>query len=133
MRLLLDEMIGPAVARGLRQQGLDVVAVVEETELRSLSDPAVLEHAAVESRVLVTRNIGDFARLDAQWRAEGRHHRGLVMVTENAFPQNRDLVGALVRALLAAQERGELPEADEVTFLSTSRPALDAGDGEGDL
>lgn len=123
MRLLLDEMIGPAVAGGLRHRGLDVVAVVEEAELRSLPDQEVLEHAAEQSRVLVTRNIDDFARLDARWRADGRHHQGLVMVTERAFPQDRDLIGALVRALLAAHQRRELPEADEIVFLSADRTA----------
>lgn len=117
MRLLLDEMIGPRVAQTLRQEGLDVVAVVERTDLRSLGDEAVLEFAHEDDRVLVTRNISDFARLDRQWRAEGRPHRGLVMVTGNAFPQNRNLVGSLAAALARAAHQRELPSPGDVRYL----------------
>lgn len=117
MRLLLDEMIGPRVAHALRQAGLDVVAVVERTDLRSLPDGAVLEFAREDGRVLVTRNISDYARLDRQWQAEGTQHQGLVMVTEHAFTQNRNLVGALAAALARAAQQGELPGAGDVLYL----------------
>ena len=120
MRLLLDEMIGPRVAGELREQGLDAVGVVESTDLRALSDAAVLEHALLERRVVVTRNVSDFARLDARWRSEGRLHSGIVMISEQAFPQNRNLVGALVMALRVASEAAARPGAGDVLYL---RPA----------
>lgn len=117
MRLLLDEMIGPRVAQALRDNDLDAVGVVERTELRALPDEALLELAREDERVIVTRNIGDFARLDQQWHAHGRSHSGLVFVTEQAFPQNRNLVGALVQALLWAHERSALPGPGAVLYL----------------
>lgn len=117
MKLLLDEMIGPRVAETLRGRGVDAVGVVKQSELRSLPDEAVLEYAQEHGYVVVTRNIGDFARLDHRWRADGRRHMGLVMVTEQAFPQNRRLVGALVQALVEAVQRSELPGTGEVLYL----------------
>jgi hypothetical protein len=102
VRLLLVEMIGPRVAEALRARGIDAVAVVESPYLRALPDERILGHAQEQELVLVTRNVGDFGRLDQRWHAEGRLHHGLIMVTEQAFPQNRNLVGALVHALVAA-------------------------------
>lgn len=122
MRLLLDEMIGPRVAAELRTHALDVVSVVERMDLRALSDEAVLEFACTEQRILVTRNVGDFARLHHHWLAQGRLHAGLVLVAEQSFPQNRNLIGALVRALALAAADGELPPAGELRFLAASSP-----------
>lgn len=117
MRLLLDEMIGPRVAEGLRERGIDAVGVVERTDLRSLPDDAVLEFAREDKRAVVTRNIADFARLHHQWQADGRSHQGMVMVTEHAFPQDRNLVGALVQALAQSEKQAELPAPGELLYL----------------
>lgn len=117
MKLLLDEMIGPRVARELRGRGHDVVAVAERTDLRALPDDAVLDVASEEARVLVTLNIGDFARLHQQLLSEGRQHCGLVMVTTQAFPQNRRFVGALVSALHEAATNSSLPTPGDVLYL----------------
>lgn len=117
MKLLLDEMIGPRVARELRDRGLDVAAVAERTDLRALPDDAVLDVAREERRALVTCNIGDFARLHQQWLSEGRQHCGLVMVTTQAFPPNRGFVGSLVSALHAAAKSSLLPEPGAVLYL----------------
>ncbi len=116
MKLLLDEMIGPRVAQELRDRGLDVVAVAERTDLRALPDDAVFDVAREERRALVTLNIGDFARLHQQWLSEGRQHCGLVMVTTQAFPQNRSFVGALVSALHAAANSSS-PAPGDVLYL----------------
>ena len=120
MRLLLDEMIGPRVASALREQGHDVESVVERVELRGLPDDAILEHAAESERILVTRNVADFARLHQHWLAEGRGHAGVLFVTEQAFPQNRSLVGALVTALLAADAGAAMPKDGEAVYLLPS-------------
>ena len=117
---MLDEMIGPRVADELRARHLQVLAVVQDTELRALPDEALLEHAHEGAWVLVTRNVSDFARLHQQWQAAGRRHAGLVLVTERAFPQNRNLVGALVTALVTAGESSELPAPGEVLYLRPS-------------
>jgi predicted nuclease of predicted toxin-antitoxin system len=105
VKLLLDEMIGPRVAQELRARGLDVIAVAERGDLRALSDDAVLDVAREDGRVVVTFNIGDFARVHRQSPAAGPPHAGIVLVTGHAFPQNRGFVGALVNALTAARRR----------------------------
>lgn len=114
---MLDEMIGPRVANGLRERGLDVSGVVERTDLRALADDAVLEAAVEEGRVLVTRNVADFARLHQRWLAEDRTHAGLVLVSAQAFPQSRGFVGALVRALAGAAAESTLPGPGKVRWL----------------
>lgn len=120
MRLLLDEMIGPAVARALVERGTDAEAVVEQPDLRSQPDDVVLAVAADEGRLVITANIADFARLHHQWAADGRSHAGILLVGSRAFPSNRGFVGALVTAVSAAADAGTLPRADGLGYL---RPA----------
>ena len=101
---MLDEMISPRVAWALREAGHDVVAVAEEAGLRALPDDVLLDMATAERRVLVTRNVADFANLDQLWHEEGRPHHGIVMITQRAFPSNKSFVGALTTALLASKD-----------------------------
>ncbi len=56
MRLLLDEMLSPAIARELRSRGHDVEAIQEHPEWCSYSDQQVTDLARRERRVLVTDN-----------------------------------------------------------------------------
>lgn len=117
MRLLLDEMISPRVAEVLRAAGHDVVAVAQDVGLRGIPDDALLENATAANRVLVTRNVADFARLHAQWGAEGRRHHGIAMVTEQGFPQNRSFIGALTASLLGGEDLLRLAGDGECVFL----------------
>jgi predicted nuclease of predicted toxin-antitoxin system len=50
VKILLDEMWSPEIARQLRSRGFDVVAVVERSDLRSASDDDVLAVARLEER-----------------------------------------------------------------------------------
>lgn len=73
---------------------------------------------AAEGRILVTRNLVDFLKLDHEWwKAAGRGHPGMVLIAEAAFRQDRNLVGALVTSLLAAGAQKQLPAPDQVLFL----------------
>ena len=101
---------------------MDAVGVVERADLRASADEAVLEHARADSRVVVTRNVSDFARLDRLWHAEGRLHHGVAMVTIQAFPQDRDLVGGLVRALQEALRLDAVPSPGQVAYLRAVPP-----------
>lgn len=98
-RLLLDEMLSGEIAARLRAQGHDVLAVVAEPALVASPDPVGRADAASQGRALVTRNIKDFMVLDAQFRASGSTHAGLVLVSTKAFPEDRHALDALVRAL----------------------------------
>ncbi len=96
MRLLLDEHINPEVARQLRKKGFDVLSV-EEARMREASDEQVLSFAASEKRVIVTYNIRDFQMLLLDWHRAGRHHSGIVFVSEKTASQKT--IGPLVQAL----------------------------------
>jgi predicted nuclease of predicted toxin-antitoxin system len=98
-RLLLDEMLSGSIAVQLRARGHDVVAVAEDTALIGLSDDEILAAATTVGRALVTANIRDFVPIDQRYKATGRPHPGLVLVSAKSFPQNRSFIGALVGAL----------------------------------
>jgi hypothetical protein len=116
-RILLDEMITPVVATGLRRHGHDATAVTDQPGLAGSSDERILELATAEERILVTLNIADFRILDATWKSTGRTHHGIVCVSTKAFPQSRNFTGALIAALHHAATTGALPAPDETTFL----------------
>jgi predicted nuclease of predicted toxin-antitoxin system len=79
MRFLLDEDVNPraaVIARGLE---LDVVSV-HELGRYGLDDSTQLRLAAVDGRILVTRNRNDFIRLTVEWSRIGRTHPGVLVV-----------------------------------------------------
>ena len=96
MRLLLDEQINPEVARQLRKNGYDVLAV-EDARMKEASDENLLRFAANEKRALVTYNICDFQALLKESHRAARHHSGIIFISEKTIPQRT--IGPLVRAL----------------------------------
>lgn len=81
MRLLLDANLSPRrIASPLREAGHDVLALAEDAAYEGLSDPQVLELAASEGRVLVTRNSRDFAPIAREWAEAQRPHAGLILI-----------------------------------------------------
>jgi hypothetical protein len=97
--LLLDEMFPGAMADQLCAKGHDVRAVVATPAFAGLPDEEVLIGAAEAGRALVTANIKDFMPIDARYRATGRRHAGLIMVSTKTFPQNRTYGAAVATAL----------------------------------
>ena len=81
MRILLDaHLSGRRIARALREDGHDVLALNENAGLGALPDPDVLALAASEARLLATFNHRDFAPLLREWAEAGRAHAGCVLV-----------------------------------------------------
>lgn len=115
--LLLDEMFSDTIAQQLRAKGHDVQAVVADPSLASLPDGQILARAAATGRALVTANIKDFMPLDAQHRAAGQEHAGLILVSAKTFPQNRSYTSAVTSALAALLDERQQIEARHVTFL----------------
>lgn len=81
MRLLLDHQLSPRrIAAPLREAGHDVLALAAEPAAEGMDDDQVLELAATEGRILVTRNSRDFTpRLRARAEAE-RPHPGAILI-----------------------------------------------------
>lgn len=108
MRLLLDANLSPrGVAARLRESGHDVLALAEHAVYEGLSDPAVLELAAAEQRILITRNSRDFAPLARQWAEAQRSHAGLILIWTLDHSQFAEIVGRIEQLLAqrSSQER----------------------------
>ena len=118
--LLLDEMFSDDIARQLRAKGYDVISVVADPALVGLPDDQVLAHAATEGRALVTASIKDFVPLDGRYRAAGRAHAGLILVSAKAFPQNRGFPPAITTALATLLSDTAKIQSGQVLFLTRS-------------
>ena len=99
MRLLLDELYSPRIAKELRSRGHDVTAAAEIEPLRCRPDDVVFEWASRESRAVVTENVGDFTRHHHGCLRRGDHHFGLVLSSHKSMPRLRGVIGPFVRAL----------------------------------
>ncbi len=98
MRFLVDECIGPSVARWLREQDHEVFSVYEEA--RGLSDDALIAKAFGENWILIT-NDKDFG--EKVYR-EQRLHKGIVLLRlEDERAANK--IAALRRLLDQYAER----------------------------
>lgn len=81
LRLLLDTNLSPKrIGSTLEKDGHDVLSLASDAALGALDDPQVLELAAEQDRIVVTRNWCDFAPLLRQWSEAGRHHGGSILI-----------------------------------------------------
>jgi hypothetical protein len=81
VRLLLDANLSPRrVGSALEKRGHDVLSMASDAALGALDDPQVLELAAREDRIVVTRNSRDFAPLLREWAEADRHHAGCILI-----------------------------------------------------
>jgi hypothetical protein len=97
LRCLLDEDVNPAVSEAARALDLDAVSVheIERTGV-AFPDDAQLRFAAVEKRIVVTRNRDDFIRLTRDFFQAGEPHFG-VLVVPHTLPDKDP--GRIARAL----------------------------------
>ena len=90
MKLLLDEMISPRIARELREGGFDVQAIkADRPELEALADIEVLRRAADERRALLTNDVLD----------SGAGHFGIVFTDDATMPRNKAAAPLWTKAL----------------------------------
>jgi len=110
LRLLLDEHLSPEIARQLRAQGHDVVAVGERPELRGRPDRVHFASLPDQQRVIVTRDLGDFRPLLAEALRRGTPTYGIICVPAS-FALNRAQIGRIVQALGTLLEANPEPDA----------------------
>ncbi len=113
--LLLDEMHATAVAAPLRDRGHDVLAVVEQDELRALTDEELFRWAAERGRRIMTENVKDFAPLLRRTEELGQPAAPLLFTSSRTFPRSRRNPGPLIDALdawLRAADFDERPLQD---------------------
>jgi len=102
VRLLLDEMISPRIARELRDGGHDVQAVKKDRpDLASRSDRELVRQMAAEHRAIVTNDISDFQAIHDQLAAAGDEHSGMIFTFDATMPRSKDAIPRWVQALSA--------------------------------
>lgn len=100
MKLLLDEMISPRVARELRDKGFDVVAVkADRPEWEALPDREILRHATAEGRTVVSNDVLDFQLIHNRIMTEGEGHFGILFTDDAAMPRNKASIPLWVTTL----------------------------------
>ena len=72
-----------------------MLSLASDVALGALDDPQVLELAAEQARVLVTRNGRDFAPLLREWAEADRHHAGGILIWTLAHHE----FGAIIRGV----------------------------------
>jgi hypothetical protein len=120
LKLLLDEHISPAVAKGLRRlrPSVSVCGMVEWEGGAFLGqDDALCLRRAAELRwTLVTHDRRTIPPLLKTWAEAGQHHRGVIFVDEKTISLSD--IGGQVRALAAlSREAAAWDWADRVIFL----------------
>jgi predicted nuclease of predicted toxin-antitoxin system len=100
VKLLLDEMISPKIARELRSKGLDVQAIKgDRPDLEAVADREIVRRIAAEQRALVTNDVLDFHLIHNQLLTAGEEHYGLIFTSDSTMPRNKASIPLWVRAL----------------------------------
>lgn len=86
----------------LRDHGFDAVSV-QEAGRRGAADSEHLDWAAREGRVLVSHNLGDYARL-----AQERSHAGILLVRQASVADD-ETIEAILLELVELMEDLETP------------------------
>ncbi len=119
MKLLLDEMLTPDIARELRARGHDVEAVSGHPAWEALSDSEVMAIARAERRAVVTNNLRDFRPLHHEAVVPGGPgHFGMIFMP-SAYRRTKNDIGRIIAALEAklAEYPGEGDLANGETWL----------------
>jgi len=74
-----------------------VLSLASDAALGALDDLQVLELAAQQGRILVTRNARDFAPLLREWAEAGCHHAGCILI----WTLGHHEFGAIIRGVAA--------------------------------
>jgi len=98
LKLYTDENIPRTVAQQLQDKGVDVLRC-QDAGMRSASDADHLAFATAQDRAVVTADI-DFLTLDAEYRAEGKQHTGIVYIA----PDKKNDIGSIIAYVLFLYE-----------------------------
>lgn len=98
VKLLLDEHFSPEIARQLRAQGHDVIAVKEHPDLIGRPDRVHFASMPEQRRAIVTQDLGDFRPLLAEGMRSGTKTYGLVCVPAR-ISLSRQALGQVVESL----------------------------------
>lgn len=101
VKLLLDEMLSPAIAQQLRDRGHDVQAISGHPMHEAMSDHDVIDLARTQGRAVVTNNPVDFRPLHHEAIVPGGPgHFGMVFMP-GSYRRTEADTGRIVAALEA--------------------------------
>ena len=102
MRLLLDEMISPRIARGLREAGHDVQAIKKDrADLAGRTDREIVQRMSTEQRAIVTNDVADFQVIHERMTAAGEDHAGMIFTFDATMPRRKATIDLWVQTLAA--------------------------------
>ncbi len=104
MKLLLDEMYPASLAESLRAAGIETMTVAA-LKLTGSPDVEVFAAAVAAGYVVLTENVGDFARIAAEHSTSGAHHHGLLIAPSSRFSRRPAGARPLIAAIKASAER----------------------------
>lgn len=116
MKLLVDEMYPPALAERLRAVGIDAVSV-SDLRLGGSSDAEVFGAAVASGQVVLTENVGDFARIAAEHSTAGGQHNGVLIALSSRFSRRPAGIQRLIAAIRGIESE---PLADRVVYLESA-------------
>lgn len=118
LALVLDEHISPAVARMLRERGVDAVSIPQwhSGNLLSAGDDVVLAAAHAEGRILVTFDLATIPDLIGQMVSSGTDHSGVILVSQKSVKSN-DFAGLAERLTTLAKTRDASSMTNTADFL----------------
>lgn len=87
MKFMVDECVGPTVAKWLRDQGYDVVSIYDD--FAGITDDEVLQRALSENRILITSD-KDFGEM--VFKKQQRHCGIVLMRLGDEKPSNKIIV-----------------------------------------
>jgi hypothetical protein len=101
VKLLLDEMLSPVIARELRERGHDVESVAGNPGREAMSDTEVLALARAEHRAIVTNNLRDYRPLHNEAIVPGGDgHFGMIFMP-GTYRRTKADIGRIIAALEA--------------------------------
>ena len=101
MKLLLDEMLSPVIARELRERWHDVESVAGNPGRGAMSDTDVLALARAEHRAIVTNNLRDYRPLHNEAIVPGGDgHFGMIFMP-GTYRRTKADIGRIIAALEA--------------------------------
>jgi predicted nuclease of predicted toxin-antitoxin system len=112
VRLLLDEMIPPQIARGLREARYDAQAIKwDRDDLLGISDLELIRRMAVEDRATVTNDIADFQVIHDYLLTVGEEHAGMIFTFDATMPRTKQAVPQWVATLGVLLDEHGAPDA----------------------